>query len=198
VRVDADGQQIELIEQGGIGDGQVVSDAACMTGPEDGAVPPFAGIIANPPPEVFRVNQFKGLIHRGPGDLAAINSVGASSENRRPLVHICFKKLRVARLVEAAKQAPVLARHIRIFGMAVGAAFFVELGLKHIQYRDLFSVRIACFVSGETAGNLPADQADPPFRYQADSSNTAMVMLVGVCKADDPVGPRGVMVNFGF
>ena len=64
MRVDADGKQIELIEEGGIGNGEVVTDTACMTGPEDSAVPSFAGVIANPPPEVFRVNQFEGLIHR--------------------------------------------------------------------------------------------------------------------------------------
>ena len=133
VRIYADGQQIKVIEQGGIGDGQIVADAANMTGPEDSAVPSFPGIVANPPPEVFRVNQFEGLIHRGCGDFAAINSVGASSQNRWSLVHECFEKPRIAWLVEAAKQAPGIARHIRVFRMTIGAAFFVEFSFEYVQ-----------------------------------------------------------------
>ena len=131
--MDADGEQIKLIEQGGIGDCQVVADAADVTGPEDGAVPSFAGIIANPPPEVIGMDQLEGLIHWGSDNFAAINSVGASSQNRWSLVHECFEKPRIAWLVEAAKQAPGIARHIRVFRMTIGAAFFVEFSFEYVQ-----------------------------------------------------------------
>jgi hypothetical protein len=93
----------------------------------------------------------------------------------------------VGRLVESAKQTPGLLRHIHIFRVAVGAAFLVEFGLKNVQERGFLSVWIAGLLSGEAAGNLPADKADPLFCDKADSGYTAMVMLVGVGKAENPV-----------
>jgi hypothetical protein len=43
---------------------------------------------------------------------------------------------------------------------------------------------------------LPADKADPLFCDKADSGYTAMVMLVGVGKAENPVETHGVGLTF--
>src|ERR1035438_5383120 len=57
VRIDSGGQEVKLIEPGGIGDGQVVADAAKMTETEKGAIPALAVLFSNPPPKVIGMSE---------------------------------------------------------------------------------------------------------------------------------------------
>src|ERR1035438_1927234 len=90
-------------------------------------------------------------------------------------------------LFEAADRLPGLLCHIHIFGVAVGAALFAELGLEHIKQRSLPPVRIAGLPQGEATGDLSADEANPLLGHKADSGHTAVFVLVGVGEADDAI-----------
>jgi hypothetical protein len=55
--VDAGGQKVEQVKPFGVGDGQVVTDAANLSETEDGAVLSLAAFLSNPPPKVCRMNE---------------------------------------------------------------------------------------------------------------------------------------------
>src|SRR5208337_671474 len=130
---DADSKGVQFLQPDGVGDGQIVAGADDAAGSEDGAILALAGLFAYPPPQVFRMDKFEGLVHWSPFDLAAIDPIAISLQKSRSLARVCSKKLGIARLVEPADRVPVFFCHIHIFRVAVGTAFFAEFYLENIQ-----------------------------------------------------------------
>jgi len=198
MRVDSGRQKIEPIEPARVGDGKVVANAAGLAGAEEGAILAFARVLANPPPEVLRMNKFKGFLHWGSFNLAPVDSVAAALQDRRSLAYECIQKTGIARLIKPADRLPWIARHICIFRVAVGAAFLVELRLEYIQQCNLLSARKDCLPDCETPGYLPPNQPNPFLCDKAYSSHTAILMLVGVSETKDPIDPGRVCAASGM
>jgi hypothetical protein len=101
------------------------------------------------------------------------------------------KELAVGMFVEPPHRLPWFPDHVHIFRVAVGAAFLPEFHLEDIQQCGLSSVRIAGFLQGKATGYLSPDKPNPLLCDKTDSGDTTMVVLVGVGKAENPVGSHG-------
>ena len=131
-------------------------------------------------------------------DFLAIDPVAAPLQYRRSLVQVGDEKLSIAGRVKAAHRSPSLVCHVHILRVAVGAAFLVELRLEYIQQCNFLGVWKACFLQGQAAVNLSANQPNPSLRDKANSSHTAILMLVGVRETDNLVEPDGFWIAFGM
>src|ERR1039458_8013508 len=158
VWINADGKGTQFLQPDRIGDGQVVASAYYIAGSEDGAILALSVLFAYPPPQVFRMDKFEGLLHWRSFDLAAIDPVTVSLQNCRSLAHVGGEKARIARLVETSEWLPGLGGDEHIFGMAVGAATVAEFRLEDIQQRGLPPIRIAGFLQGKATGNRLSDK----------------------------------------
>jgi hypothetical protein len=69
--------------------------------------------------------------------------------------------------------------------MSVGPALLVKLGFKHIEKRSRLAVRVAGLLKGKAAGDLLANQSNPFICDKTDTSNAAVIVLVGVCKTEN-------------
>jgi hypothetical protein len=125
-----------------------------MTDTKDGAILAFACLLANPPPEVIRMNKLQRFVRRGSFKLAAIDSVAIPLQDGWSLVYECGEKPRVAWLVEAPHKPPWFSGHTHIFRMAVRAALLAKFGLEYVEQRDFLAVGIARFHSSKATGNL--------------------------------------------
>jgi hypothetical protein len=133
---------IQLSEPGGVGDGQIVSNAADTSETKNRAIPALAILFPNPPPKVFRMNDSEGALCRNFLERTRGDSIAISLQYDRFLVYLVSKKRTVGRRVEVPHKTPWLPCHIHVFRVRIGAALLVEFDFENIQKRCLLSVRI--------------------------------------------------------
>jgi hypothetical protein len=132
-----------------------------MTEPKDGTIPALAGVVANPPPQIFRIDEFERALRRCLLELGSRDSVAVSLQDDGLPIHTTGEKLRVRRLAEASHRPPRLLRDKYILRMAAGTASLAKFGLEDIQKSGFLSVRITGLLASEASGDLPANKPDP-------------------------------------
>jgi len=90
--VDASWQKIQLSEPDGIGDGQIVSDAADISETKNCAIPALALLFPNPPPKVFRMNDSEGALRRCFLKRTGGDPIAISLQYDRLLIHVDGKE----------------------------------------------------------------------------------------------------------
>jgi hypothetical protein len=90
-----------------------------MAQAEEGAIAALALVLANPPPQVVGLNEFKRVGGRGVRKLADIDSVSVTLQEYWPLAHQTREEEFVARLIEASHGKPGSFRGEYIFRVAV-------------------------------------------------------------------------------
>ncbi len=138
--IDAGRQMVKPVEPGGIGDRQIVAGAVYVTGSKKSPVLAFAVFFANPPPQIFRMNEFERLIGRSSFEFPRIDPISIALQHSRPLIHVPGEKARVARFVETPDRPPGSFSAQYIFRMAVGTASFAKLGFEYIENCGLRAV----------------------------------------------------------
>jgi hypothetical protein len=154
---------------------------------KDGAIFPLAVLFANPPPEIFWIDEFQRSRHWRLFDPVRGDTIAVSLKNDWPIAQECSEKAGISMFVEAPDWFPGLACHIHILRMAVGSASLAEFNLEDIQQRGLVAVRVAGFLEREAARDCLSDNPNPLFCGKADSSDTTIAVLVRVGEAENPV-----------
>jgi hypothetical protein len=75
VRINTSGQEVKRIKPNGISDGEIIADPANVAGSKDAAALSLSVILANPPPQVFGLNELQRPAKPGAGDLFRVNPI---------------------------------------------------------------------------------------------------------------------------
>src|ERR1700722_11917621 len=78
MRVNTSRQRAQPAEPRWIGNCQIVAGPAHMTGSKESPILAFTFFIANPPPQIVRMDEFERLFNRRPVDFAAIDPIPVS------------------------------------------------------------------------------------------------------------------------
>jgi hypothetical protein len=109
------------------------------------------------------------------------------------MVHRTAEDFEIGILVESSDPMP--RRRFSdepVFGMIIGCAVSLDLDFENVQKRNFFSVTVTSFAASEAVRNLSPDQPYPFSCEKADPRDTAMVMLIGISKANNTIESHGV------